>query len=310
MYPKIVALGEPLVEIMRSAIDQPLSQPGEFMGPFPSGAPAIFADACARLGASTGFIGVVGDDAFGQVIVRRLSSDGVDVTNVRTSGDYATGMAFVAYRSDGSRSFLFHLEHSAAAQLQVKDVPREYFQNSHFVHITGSALATSASVREACYRAVEYTKAAGGKVSFDPNLRPELGGIEQLRAMCEPVLRVCDVVFPSEQEAVHLTGESDEMRACRALLGRGIPIVALKQGAHGSTIVTQDDVISAPPLPLNEVDPTGAGDCYAAAFVTALVEGWELAQVARFANIVGALSVTRRGPMEGAPDRASALAYL
>ena len=68
MEPQVIALGELLVEVMRVDVDQPLSRPGAFVGPFPSGAPAIFIDAVARLGVSTGFIGVVGRDAFGQCV--------------------------------------------------------------------------------------------------------------------------------------------------------------------------------------------------------------------------------------------------
>ena len=107
-----------------------------------------------------------------------------------------------------------------------------------------------------------------------------------------------------------LTGDADEEAACRALVARGIPIVALKRGAAGSTVFTAQRVIEAPPLSVKEIDPTGAGDCYGGAFVVGLLEGWELARVARFANVVGALAVTRKGPMEGAPWRSEALAHM
>ena len=103
MAPRVIALGELLVEVMRTGLDQPLSQPAEFVGPFPSGAPAIFVDAVARLGMQAGFIGVVGADAFGDCVLGRLRDDGVDTTHCRTAPGYTTGIAFVSYRSDGSR---------------------------------------------------------------------------------------------------------------------------------------------------------------------------------------------------------------
>ena len=100
-----------------------------------------------------------------------------------------------------------------------------------------------------------------------------------------------------------LTGDTDARTACEALVARGVPIVALKCGAQGSRIFTADRTLAIPPIEVDEVDPTGAGDCYGAAFVVGLLEGWKLARIGRFANIVGALAVTQKGPMEGAPFR-------
>jgi sugar/nucleoside kinase (ribokinase family) len=326
MPPQVIALGELLVEVMRPGVDQPLSKPGQFVGPFPSGAPAIFIDAAARLGVSTGFIGVVGGgtesepDPFADCLLDRLHEDGIDTSHIRTASGYTTGTAFVAYRSDGSRSFCFHLSHSAAALLGPKDVDPAYFSDVRFLHVTGSALSISDSARQACYKAIELCKAAGGRVSFDPNLRPELMGIDRVRQICQPVLERCDLLLPSGEEATMLAGAPDGQttpeQACLSLVARGIPIVALKRGDQGSTVFTaprQEAAarrIDVPPLSVTQVDPTGAGDCYGAAFVVGLLKGWDLAAAARFANVVGALAVTKQGPMEGAPWRDEALSYL
>jgi tagatose kinase len=156
----------------------------------------------------------------------------------------------------------------------------------------------------------DICKKRGGRVSFDPNLRLELSSADRIRDLCEPVLQVCDVLLPSGSEASMLTGEPDEIQACLKLSQRNIPIVALKQGHKGSTIFTSSERIIAEPIAVTEVDPTGAGDCYGAGFVTGLLKGWDLQKVARFANIVGALAVTKQGPMEGAPSLADALSIL
>ena len=111
---EIIAIGEALVEVMRTRLDDPLDRPSEFVGPFPSGAPAIFADAAARLGHRVGFIGAVGDDDFGTCLLSRLRSDGVDTAHCPRVLDRATGVAFVTYFSDGSRRFLYHIAHAAA----------------------------------------------------------------------------------------------------------------------------------------------------------------------------------------------------
>ena len=309
MLPEIIAIGEALVEIMRPGKGMPLSEPGTFVGPYPSGAPAIFADAAARLGARTGFIGVVGADDFGLCIRRRLENDGLDTTHLRVSPDQTTGCAFVAYFADGSRRFIFHLRHAAAGTLGPNDVRPDYFGSARFLHVMGSALALSDSSREACYKAARLAKAAGARVSLDPNLRPELLSLERARAVCAPILALADVVLPSGAEARMLTGAASDEEAARSLAATG-RIVALKQGAEGSTIFAAGRQMHVPAFPVREVDPTGAGDCYGAGFLVGLLSGWSLEETARFANAVGALAVTKQGPMEGAPTLAEATALL
>jgi len=298
----IIAIGEALVEVMRTRVDDPLDEASEFVGPFPSGAPAIFADQAARLGPKVGFIGAVGNDDFGACLLDRLDADGLDATYCPRIPDRATGVAFVTYFSDGSRRFLYHIAHAAAGQMP--DLAAEYFAGVKFLHICGSSLSVSERMRDSCYTAVELTRAAGGRVSFDPNLRPELlGGEEALRRICSPVVEAAHVVLPSGSEAELLTGVKGAEDACRALLDKGPKVVALKRGAEGCTIITADEKLDAPPFTVDAVDPTGAGDCFDAGFVVGLLEGLPLDQVGRLANACGALGATRKGPMEGAFHR-------
>lgn len=308
--PEIVALGEALVEVMRTGLDQELDRPGPFVGPYPSGAPAIFADAAARLGASAGFVGTVGVDAFGDCITRRLEADGVDCRAVRRSSARVSGIAFVSYRSDGSRSFLFHIADSAAAQVTLEQIPPGWLDHVRYLHVTGSSLSAGTEMRDACYSLARLVAARGGTVSLDPNLRPELIAPDRIRAVCEPVLACARLVFPSGAELATLTGEADAEAGAEQLLQRGIEIVALKQGDQGSTIFTQRERLAIAPYAVTEVDPTGAGDCYDAAFVVGVSEGWDLARIGRFANAAGALAVIRQGPMEGSPNREQVLQFI
>ncbi|MBN1458399.1 MAG: sugar kinase [Armatimonadetes bacterium] len=295
----IIAVGEALLEVMRTRVDDPLDRASEFVGPFPSGAPAIFADQAARLGAKVGFIGAVGDDDFGTCQLDRLQADGLDVSLCPRVLDRATGVAFVTYFSDGNRRFLYHIAHAAAGQMP--ELKADYFAGVKFLHICGSSLSVSEEMREKCYQAVGLTKAAGGRVSFDPNLRPELlGGEEALRRVCGPVVEASYVVLPSGSEAELLTGVSGAAKACQALLRMGPEVVALKRGAEGCTVITKDQQLEAPAFRVEAVDPTGAGDCFDAGFVVGLLEGLPLEEVGRLANACGALGATRKGPMEGA----------
>jgi sugar/nucleoside kinase (ribokinase family) len=308
--PTIVSIGEALVEVMRTERDRPLDQPALFSGPYPSGAPAILASAAARLGASVGFIGTVGDDAFGDCIARRLVADGIDCRALRRTSERPTGTAFVAYRSDGSRTFLFHTTQSAAVLVLPDQIPADYMNGVRYLHIMGSALASGDSLRQTCYRAAEIVYARGGTISLDPNLRPELMPLSSIRDVCEPILRLSRIVCPSGMELATLTGAGSAEEGAAQLLRRGLDLVALKQGERGSTLFSREGTLPIPPFTVTEIDPTGAGDCYDAALLVGLSEGWPLSKAGLFANAVGALATTRLGPMEGAFARQEVLDFM
>ena len=146
MSPNIICLGELLVEIMRTEVDTPHGMTGaSYKGPFPSGAPANYIDSATRMAKSqnlsTGFIGVIGNDEFGEVILNKLKLDGVDISRIRIDDTRTTGIAFNQYNSDGSRKFIFAA--GAAGQTSPDDIDEDYFSSVKALHITGSSLSIS-----------------------------------------------------------------------------------------------------------------------------------------------------------------------
>lgn len=303
MRPHVISIGEALVEIMRPDGAHPLDKSGDFIGPFASGAPAIMAVASARLGQPTGFIGGIGEDAFGRLLRARLDSEGVDNSHIQVPSNHTTGVAFVSYRDDGSREFVFHLRHAAAGALDPNKIDSDYFSQVKWLHISGSTLALNASSREACQRALDYTRAVGGKFSFDPNLRLELMPVEESRGVFKPFIEAADVLLPTTSEAHALTGAQDDEAAARSLMAGQDKIVAFKRASAGCSIFTKEKRYDSDGFAVDQVDPTGAGDCFNAAFLFGLEATWPLAQVAEFANAAGALSVTGKAPMDSAPSR-------
>lgn len=298
--PEVISLGEILVEIMRKQRDVSHNVVGVYVGPYPSGAPAIFIDFVARLGISAGFIGAVGKDDFGQMLRDRLANDGVDTKYIRILPDYTTGTTFVMYYTTGERKFIFHLRHAAAGQLNPKDIKSKYFLNAKILHISGSSLAVSESSKEACYKAIKIAKKRKIKVTFDPNLRPELISVEYIREICKPVLSTCDIVLPSKAEIEVLTGISDPIKAAKKIIKFGPNLVVVKLGREGSIAITKaGEIIKAPAFNVNEIDPTGAGDAFDAAFIVGMLKEMPLQKILEFANAVGAIKVTKFGPMEG-----------
>ena len=305
----VLTLGELLAECVRPGVDQPLDQPGELLGPFPSGAPLIFIATVARLGWPAAMVGVVGADPLGRMLVRRLQADGVDVRGIHTTSEVATAVSFVAYASDGSRQFVFHLANSAAGRLGPQHVEAGTARQAGWLHISGSAMSINESMRAACLRALELARAA--RVSLDPNLRVELlGSVERARALFAPVMARAEVVFPSASEIEVLTGEADADRGAAVLLAQGPRLVVLKRGAAGCSVYSAAGRQDIPGFPTVEVDPTGAGDSFAAGFVVATLRGMAPPEAARYANAVGSLAVRKWGPAEGAASDAEVQALL
>jgi len=297
----VSCIGDLLVEIMRKNVGDPLDKPGIFLGPYPSGASGIFIDAISRLGINTCFIGTVGKDDFGKLIIERLKKDGVNISNIKETEDYTTGVAFVTYFEDGSRKFIYHLANAATGQIYPEDINSENISNSDYLHIVGSTISINKNCRKSIEKAIKIIDKFKVKITFDPNLRPELLRNQSIKSLFSLIITKSYIVFPTQQELEVLTGEKNLEKAAQKLLGLGPEIIAIKQGKKGSIIYTDDDNFHSPPFKVKEVDSTGAGDCYCAGFISAIIKGMDLKNAARFANAVGALAVTKKGPMEGAP---------
>lgn len=311
----LLTFGEALVEIMRTGIDQPLDQPGLFEGPFPSGAPFIFTVQAARLGAKAACIGAVGDDAFGRCMLRALEQDGVDTRVVRVLPDYATGAAFIAYSSDGSRDFVFHLRHDAAGQLSPDMLDPAMFEGLRCLHLMGSSLSIHRDALALGQRALELARAAGALVSFDPNIRPQLLPPEQAREVFEPFVDAADILMPTTEELCLLADALTPSEAAfRLLTARPSRLIVSTTGAEGCILYSLNDgelnarAIRA--FSVDVVDPTGAGDCFDAGFLVRWLAGDSPSEAALFGNACGALACTARGPMAGAMSAAVVTEFI
>ena len=305
----ILTIGEALVEVMRTDIDQPLHRPGPFIGPYPSGAPFIFAVQAARLGMKTAAIGSVGQDAFGDCLRDQLQADGVLTDGLRYLPDQPTGVAFVAYQADGSRNFFFSL---GAGGFLSRDMLRaDLFQDLRCFHVMGSTLSMSSTALKVCSTALEMAIAAGALISFDPNLRPELLPPDQARISFAPFISAADIFLPTETELLQLSGAVNAQEAIAELLDeRPARKIVVTRGAAGCTVYTSQGRLDVAGYAVPEVDPTGAGDCFDAGFIAAILDGKSINAAASLANACGALTVSAKGPMTGAKPRADVEQFM
>ncbi|MBN7808901.1 sugar kinase [Agrobacterium rubi] len=277
--------------------------PQPLVGPFPSGAPAIFIDQVARIGGACGIVAAVGNDDFGRLNVERLKADGVDVSAIAISHEKPTGSAFVRYRPDGSRDFVYNIKHSAAGEVALTDAAQTLFSRAGHVHVMGSAFAIS-GLWSIILEAVSVVKNRGGSISFDPNLRKEIMQGEQARERLDAMLAVTDLLLPSGEELLVAADEESEASAVERLFEKGVREIVLKRGAEGASHFSHSfGRIDCPPFFVTEVDSTGAGDCFGAAYLTCRRMGLRPTSALLYANAAGALTVTKQGPMEGVSSK-------
>lgn len=305
-----VCVGEILVEIVATTIGDGFLAAQPLIGPYPSGAPAIFIDQCGKIGGSAAMIGAVGDDDFGRVNLSRLRADGVDVSAVVTDPDFPTGSAFVRYRSTGARDFVYNIATSAAARFSWTPEVEALIRRSGHLHVMGTAL----SMPSACAvidRALDIIRQRGGSLSVDPNLRKELRQDATTAARFERLVNGADLLLPSGAELEHAAGVSGEGAAVQRLFEGGVREIVLKRGAYGATCFMPDGTrTDAAAFVVPEIDPTGAGDCFGGAYVACRRLGLSVNDCLAYACAAGARNVAVRGPMEGAGTRAELDAFM
>lgn len=308
-----ICIGEILAEIVATTAGDGFSEPIPLIGPYPSGAPAIFLVQCGRIGGAAAMIGAVGDDEFGRVNLARLKREGVDVSGVITDPDLPTGTAFVRYRPDGRRDFVFNLWTSAAGRLFWTKAIDEVVARAGHLHVMGTLLGNSV-IWPMVERAAHVIKARGGTVSLDPNMRKELQSDAEAGARMSTMMAMTDLLLPSDDElfvAAGLPAGSDEGHAIERLFSIGISEIAIKRGAQGSTTYGPENTTThARAFAVGEIDPTGAGDCFGGAYVATRRLGVPVEQALTYANAAGARNVTVRGPMEGAGTRDELDAFI
>ena len=299
-----VCVGEILVEIVATTVGEGFLEPQPLVGPFPSGAPAIFIDQCARMGGSAAMVGAVGDDDFGRLNIARLARAGADVSAITVDRERPTGSAFVRYRPDGARDFVYNMWTSAAGCLGWTDAVAALIGRAGHLHVMGTVLAEPGAW-EIIERAAGIIKDRGGSVSLDPNLRKELRGDGETDRRFARMVAMSDLLLPSGEELERAAGVAGEAEALRRLFALGVREVVLKRGAGGASYFDRDGLrLDAPAFAVEEVDPTGAGDCFGGAYLACRRLGMAPAAALTYACAAGARNVTRRGPMEGAGTRA------
>ncbi|MDF2390472.1 aminoimidazole riboside kinase [Aeromonas sp. 2MA4] len=278
----------------------------------PGGAPANVAVGVARLGGESAFIGRVGADPFGRFMADTLAREGVDTACLRADPAHRTSTVLVELDEEGERSFTFMVRPSADQFLTPTDLPG--FQASQWLLTCSIALANE-PVRGSCLQAMATIKDAGGRVCFDPNLRPEVwGNPAEMLPVVRQTIALADVVKLSVEELQLLSGE-DELAAGLATIS-GPALVLVTRGAAGVVARLDGELLEWVGQKVTPIDTTGAGDAFVAGLLAALAGRSSLPTLAELPAILaqahgcGALATTAKGAMTALPTRTELDAFL
>ena len=307
----IVTIGEILIDLTFSGRenDIPVYKAN------PGGAPANVAVAAARLGADTAFIGKVGNDFYGDFLIKTLAKNNVDTSFIMTNKSAGTTLAVVSLSETGERSFSFYRKNCADTLLSSDEIDTDLLGNTRFLHF-GSVSLTDEPSRSATLYAVRKAKELGVTITYDPNYRANLWSSEKeavTRIMS--VLDTVDILKISDEELTLLTGTDDAEKGTYQIFETyHIPLILLTLGPDGAFWRRGEETGSAGGFSVRVADTNGAGDTFFGAFLSRMILSGcksplelsteQLRDCVRAANLAASITTSRHGAIPAMPDMA------
>ena len=312
----IVALGELLIDFAAKSKD---ADGYPTMAANPGGAPGNFLAALNVYGCKTAFLGKVGDDAFGHLLLGTLQKAGIETKGIVVDPTVFTTLAFVTFDDAGDRSFSFARKPGADTQLRWDEVDTSILDAAKVFHF-GTLSLTQEPVRSATQKAVAYAKSKGKLITCDPNLREPLW--ESPEAAKEQMLwslEQADVVKISDNEVEFLWGCTPEEGAKRLVSEFGVGLAMVTLGPDGCLLQTKNASFRDPCPKVHPVDTTGAGDIFGGSAVARLLEldkpldsltDEDLSFIGSYALTAASLSTERSGGIPSIPEKSTVLSAM
>ncbi|CAM5389129.1 sugar kinase [Streptomyces aurantiogriseus] len=268
-----------------------------------AGAESNVAIGVSRLGGSATWIGRVGDDELGDLVLRELQAEGVTTIAVRDPAP--TSLLLKEHRTSTHSRTRYYRTHTAGARLTADDIPEHVVAGAAVLHITGITPALGEGPAAAVTRAVDIAADAGAIISLDVNFRSRLWSETEARAILLPLLRRSDLVFAGPHEAALVVpGADGPEELAKGICDLGPGGAVIKLGAEGAYALLDGLSHRQPAIPVRVHDSVGAGDAFAAGYLAELLAGEPPERRLRTAALLGAFAVSTAGDWEGLPRRA------
>ncbi|WP_407270870.1 sugar kinase [Radiobacillus sp. PE A8.2] len=266
------------------------------------GAESNLAVALTRLGHQVGWVSKLGNDEFGLYVRNTIRGEGVETSRVLFDDHAPTAVFFKERKSNQDPNIYYYRKNSAASLLRPEELDESYFKTAKYLHLTGITPALSDSCRATVYQAMKLAKQHNQTTVFDPNIRLKLWSKEEAKSVLNDIAGQVDIVLPGVDEGELMTGHKEPEQIATALLENGARIVVVKLGSKGAYYATKEESAFVAGYQVDEiVDTAGAGDGFAAGFLSGLLRGWDFEQAVQFGNKIGAFALSVAGDMEGYP---------
>ena len=245
----------------------------------------------ARLGCKVGFIGKVGCDKEGDLLLEDFCKEGVDINGVIRSKYGKSGLVLGFVDKKGARALC--IDSGVNDTITFDEINFEYASQARFLHLTSfvgeKSFQTQKNLLETLPNSV--------KVSFDPGALYARRSLAQL----EPVIKKSYVLMPNAGELELITGKTDYCQGADFLIGRGAKIVAVKLGGDGCYVTDGRERHLIKAVKVKVVDTTGAGDAFCAGFLYGLLNSKSLYECGRLGNFVASRCIMKMGARAGLP---------
>ncbi|KAL3565388.1 hypothetical protein D5086_033434 [Populus alba] len=315
--PLIVSFGEMLIDFVPDVAGVSLAESGGFIKA-PGGAPANVACAITKLGGKSAFIGKVGDDEFGHMLVDILKKNGVNSEGVCYDPHARTALAFVTLKKNGEREFMFYRNPSADMLLQESELNMGLLKQAKVFHY-GSISLISEPCRSAHLTAMKAAREAGTLLSYDPNVRlPLWPSSDAARDGIKSIWNEADFIKVSDDEVAFLTqGDPQKEDVVLSLWHDRLKLLVVTDGEKGCRYFTKSFKGRVPGFSVKVVDTTGAGDAFVGSLLlsvakdTSIFDNEEkLREALSFSNACGAICTTQKGAIPALPSGSDALALM
>ncbi len=306
----VITIGRSSVDLYGQQIGSRLEDVASFAKSV-GGCPANIAIGAARLGLKSALITRVGDEQFGRFLREQFAREGVALDGVRTDPQRLTALAILAVEDDRTFPLLFYRENCADMALDEGDIDQDFVASAAAIVVTGTHFARENSAA-AQRKAMRIAGAAGRKVVFDIDYRPNLWGLaghaageqryvrsEKVSEHLQSVLPDCDLIVGTEEEVHIAAGAEDTLEALRRIRALSAATVVLKRGPMGCVVFPGkipkkiEDGIVGRGFPVEVFNVLGAGDAFMAGFLRGWLRGETLEIAAEWANACGAFAVSR-----------------
>jgi len=264
------------------------------------GSCSIFACQAAKLGLRAAIVGKLGKDQYGKLIYDTLKDAGVSTDYIVFDENLKTGLS-VALNKVDDRAILTY--NGTIDEVGPEDISDELLRSTRHLHIGSYFLMKK--IQPHYPSIIKKLKEAGATISLDTNWDPE----EKWASGLHDILPLVDIIFPNDNEAKAITGESDTDNAIMKLR-EIIPIVVVKKGKDGAVAYKDDKVYAAPAIDVPKKDAVGAGDSFDGGFLYGFLSGKSIEECLRIGNICGSLNVRCVGGTKGQPRLDEVLKYL